>query len=313
MIRTDRQTISNLKTVGLTGTQIAWVLGVCKRTVQRWVSFQPANIPAVRGRPCKILPLPARWILSQLRDNPYLTQNDIVNRLKTTFNLTLHRSTISRYLQRSSWTKKVPHKANLKCHEDAAELWLQTFKTNHSQGNLMSLDETDFVVGKSGRITGYSPRGERLVKRHDPRSRKMFSLLVCLEEKSTAPVHSMLVEGAITGKLFQNFLDTMPDSLKDNTLLLDNAAIHHATKSLQQQGLPTILETARTKNIDLKYIPAYSPQCNPTELFFASLKKRVQKAMINSPGNIPCTIKSLLRTTTWNVRGMFRHCFDWMT
>lgn len=310
MIRIDRGAISNLKTIGLSGAQIAWVMGVCKRTIQRW-KLEPQQ-SAPRGRPAKLLPLHARWILSQLRTNPYLTQDDIANKLKSTFDLTIHRSTVSRYLQRESWTKKVPHQANLVSHEAAAEQWLQSFKSSPAGGKLMALDETAFVVGKTGRIKGYAPRGERLVHRKDPRARKMFSLLVCLEENSTAPVHSLMVEGAITGKLFQSFLATMPDSLKGNTLLLDNAAIHHATKSLRQQGLPTICETASAKDITLKYIPPYSPQCNPTELFFASLKKRVQRDILNNRRCLSRTVQSLV-TGTWNVRGMFRTCFDWMT
>ena len=104
----------------------------------------------------------------------------------------------------------------------------------------------------------------------------------------------------------------MPDTVKGSTLLLDNAAIHHATHSLRRQGLPTILETAGTKKINLQYIPPYSPQCNPTELFFASLKKRVRKAMLGRSEGLPGIVTSVLRGT-WNVRGMFRHCFDWMT
>ena len=83
MIRVDRHTINNLKEVGLTTHQIAWTMGVCKRTVQRWVASEPLKQSAVRGRPCKIMPLPARWILSQLRENPYLTQEDIANVVKS--------------------------------------------------------------------------------------------------------------------------------------------------------------------------------------------------------------------------------------
>lgn len=62
MIRIDKGTISNLKAVGLNGAQIAWVMDVCKRTIQRWM-LEPVS----RGRPAKILPLQARWVLSQLR------------------------------------------------------------------------------------------------------------------------------------------------------------------------------------------------------------------------------------------------------
>jgi transposase len=123
----------------------------------------------------------------------------------------------------------------------------------------------------------------------------------------------MLVEGAITGTLFQSFLATMPPRLQGNTLILDNAAIHHASKSLSAQNLPTIAETARAKNIQLAYIPPYSPQCNPTELFFASLKKRVNKVSSMTAARLQKTIESTLETQKWNIDAMFRHCFAWLT
>jgi len=226
--------------------------------------------------------------------------------------ISVHRSTISRFLKRESWSKKFPIRANLRRHEEAAEQWLREFKTSPRTGKLMALDETAFVVGRIGRTKGYAPKGETLIQRHDPRQRKMFSLLVCIEEGASKPVHSICVEGAITGKRFRAFLDTMPDSLKGNTLLLDNAAIHRATHSLRVEGLPTVSETARKKNVNLVYIPPYSPQCNPTELFFASLKKRAQKALVDGNETIPNAVTRIVHSGSWDVRGMFKHCFDWM-
>lgn len=250
MIRVDKQTIKNLKAVGLSRPQIAWVYNVCKRTVKRWANTTSEPGPQVRGRPSKILPLHAQWFLSTLRNDPYQTQTDLVAKLRSEFGLSVHRSTVSRFLRRVAWSKKVPTRAPLAIHEHRAEQWLQTFQAAPRHGKLMSLDETSFVVGKMGPSKGYSPRGQPIVQRHDPRARKTFSLLVCLEETSPAPVHWMLVEGAITGPLFQKFLETMPAHLQGNTLILDNAAIHHASKSLIAQNLPTIAETASVTQLN---------------------------------------------------------------
>ena len=181
MIRVDRQTIRNLKSVGLSRQQIAWVYNVCKRTVIRWANDVQERTNRLRGRPHKLLPLHTQWFLSNLRDDPYQTQNDLVGKLKAKFGLSVHRSTISRFLSRSAWTKKVATRAPLANHEQKAEQWLQTFQAAPRHGKLMSLDETSFVVGKIGPSKGYSPKGQSLIQRHDPRARKTFSLLVCLE------------------------------------------------------------------------------------------------------------------------------------
>ena len=213
MMRANRQSIENLKTIGLSRRQIAWVFHVCKRTIQRWAtSVRSSGLS--RGRPPKLLPMYAQWVYSQLCQNPYLTQAELASELSSRFGISVHRSTIARFLKTNSWTKKVPVRAPMACHEQKAEQWLATFQATPRTGKLMSLDETAFVVGKVGPSRGYSPQGKPIVQRHNPQARKMFSLLVCLEETTPRPVHWVLMEGAITGPRFQEFLATMPANLQ---------------------------------------------------------------------------------------------------
>ena len=313
MVKINRQTLLNLKEVGLTRSQIAWVLQVCTRTLRRWMKPQQLHeCIKPRGRPSKLKALDPEWIASLLRNNPYQSQRDLVHNISAKMSVTVHRSTVSRYLKRMKWTKKVPVRSALKSYEQKADNWLRTFQIEGHQGRLMALDETAFVVGKVGPGKGYAPLGERLVHRHNPRERKMFTLLVCIDQDSPSPVHSILVEGPITGTLFQEFIASMPAHLKGNTLILDNASIHHASKSLQQNGRPSIKDTAEERGLHLQYIPPYSPQCNPTELFFASLKKRVMKTLTTTSNTLQQVIKRELADGVWDTKGMFRHCFAWM-
>lgn len=57
----------------------------------------------------------------------------------------------------------------------------------------------------------------------------------------------------------------------------NNARIHHATKSLTTKGLDTIKDTAKNININMLYIPPYTPQLNPVELCFNSIKNNVNR------------------------------------
>ncbi|CAG8720983.1 7025_t:CDS:1, partial [Ambispora leptoticha] len=55
-------------------------------------------------------------------------------------------------------------------------------------------------------------------------------------------------------------------------ILLDNAKIHHASKSLIKEKRLPIKELAVKKGIILKYLPARAPMIQPAELFINNIK-----------------------------------------
>ena len=97
-----------------------------------------------------------------------------------------------------------------------------------------------------------------------------FSLLLCVRPAGT--IAALLVEGAVTGVIFRQFLSTLPEGLQ---LILDNCSIHKATKSLTKLGLPTVRETADSRSISLLYAVPYAPYLNPVEYVFQSVRQHV--------------------------------------
>ena len=63
-----------------------------------------------------------------------------------------------------------------------------------------------------------------------------------------------IVEGTNNGESFLEYLKSIKDTLKNKTLLLDNAKIHHYKKAKQY---------CDDNNINLLYLPAYTPEYNP--------------------------------------------------
>ena len=82
-----------------------------------------------------------------------------------------------------------------------------------------------------------------------------------------------LRSGTVDSKVFSDFLQKLPDGI---TLLLDNARVHHASRSLTNRGRPTVMELADSKTIVLKYAPPYAPHLNPVEFTFNSLRQIVR-------------------------------------
>ena len=138
-----------------------------------------------------------------------------------------------------------------------------------------------------------------------------ITLLICIQPSSNAVVHHKIVKGSMNAVLFQEFLSCLPVFCQGKRLLLDNARIHHATHACRAVKLPTIQETANSKGLLLSYLPAYSPQYNPTELVFARLKKRVrfkpwEEVTIKSLGDrLDVEMENLGDTNA-----MFKKCLD---
>jgi transposase len=88
----------------------------------------------------------------------------------------------------------------------------------------------------------------------------------------------------------------------DKILVLDNARIHHATKVLISNKLSTIKELSDS-NIDLKYLPPYTPTLNPVELCFNIIRTYVNK-------NKPRTFNDLLNSIKISMDNIDNKCIN---
>ncbi len=71
----------------------------------------------------------------------------------------------------------------------------------------------------------------------------------------------MTVEGSVTAEIFCDFIKRLVENVNQKIyLILDNHRIHHAKKVNE-------LVKSLDGKIELFYLPAYSPELNPDELF----------------------------------------------
>ena len=98
------------------------------------------------------------------------------------------------------------------------------------------------------------------------------SLLLCIS--SAGVLSHTFVEGAITARLFADFLSRVPPDLQ---VVLDNAGIHHATTVLRRQGLSTVPEVAASRGLTMSYLPPYAPKANLVELCFNTIRSCVKR------------------------------------
>ena len=76
-------------------------------------------------------------------------------------------------------------------------------------------------------------------------------------------------------------------------------------------GLTPIKELLENKNINPEYLPPYSPELNPTELYFNFVRKSIEKQKPRSTEELKLAIdKAVASLQEKDMTEYFRHCFD---
>jgi transposase len=117
----------------------------------------------------------------------------------------------------------------------------------------------------------WAPKGQVVLSRQSGKrfARESFLAAKC-GKKILAP---MCFNGTCNTELFNAWLEQMlvPELIPGQILIMDNASFHKSSRT------KSIIEAAGCK---LKFLPAYSPDLNPIENFWALLKAKL-KSYIN--------------------------------
>jgi transposase len=115
---------------------------------------------------------------------------------------------------------------------------------------------------------GRSPCGERLVASVPHGHWKTLTLVAALRIDSlTAPY---TIDGALDGPSFLAYVEQVlvPTLRKGDIVFMDNLRTHK---------IAGIREAIEAVGVELRYLPAYSPDLNPIELAFSKLKAALRK------------------------------------
>lgn len=94
-------------------------------------------------------------------------------------------------------------------------------------------------------------------------------------------------------------LEILLTELKPNsTLILDNLPIHK-----------DIEDIFKDKNIDILYLPPYTPEYNPIEMMWAKIKHFLRKNRSKDLSHLKQNITEAYQTITiQDIKGWFYHC-----
>jgi len=170
--------------------------------------------------------------------------------------------------------------------------------------DILSLDEASFD-SRMLPIYGYSMKGKRIREAATLISRDRHSLVCGV---STVGVENhYIVHGSLNRTRFIDFLQQTLPHCKQSTILLDNVQFHKSNEVLK------LIEGYGKKII---FVPPYSPQYNPIEHVFSSMKNCFRKMQENETELIPlCSerlddfvhaFKACEQPTSW--KKTFDHC-----
>lgn len=196
-----------------------------------------------------------------------LTQKGIGVKLKE-MGSNVVQGTISKQLKKAEITRKRLRKKSVKITSPEVisqrKCYAREMRGIRSS-RILFLDETGFNLHSKNNY-GYSPKNTQafsIVPSNRGRNISVISLL-----SSTKLVHTKIIDGPYNGQLLMEFLEECVGhfrSIDFPFLVMDNVKFHHVRD---------VSIFAERNNIQLRYLPPYSPDLNPIENVFGTLKAR---------------------------------------
>jgi len=204
------------------------------------------------------------------------TRDAVKQLIKHDLKIDMPISTVGHYLKQWEFTSQVPIKRAYERNDTKVKQWLEEEypaiekRAQKEHAEIQWGDETASVSLPS-RITGYAPKGKTPVLEH-PAQRFKINMISTITNRGK--LRFMLYKSNLDAELFITFLERLiHDNEKKVFLILDNLRVHHSK-------LVKAWVEEHKEQIELFFLPAYSPDLNPDEYLNNDFKRNVNKEHI---------------------------------
>jgi len=269
----------------MTRAEIGEIVGVHADTVGRWLKLSPRDLKVNRGgrkqgdgrRLTKAQEAHVRKLITdkapdQLKlDYALWTRKAVMELVEQETGIRMPIRTVGEYLKRWGFTPQKPVKRAYEQNPKAVRRWLDEeypqIKAQAKQENAEIYwgDETG-VRSDSHYERGYAPKGKTPVIRLNAR-RSATNMISAVNNQGK--VRFRLFEGSMNTDILIDFCKRLVKSVKRKVyLILDNLRVHHAKvfKAWLRE---------HEDEIEVFYLPSYSPELNPDEYLNCDLKAGV--------------------------------------
>ena len=240
--------------------KVAAHYGIGKSTLCRWLKKDGVIIN--RKSKTSVLDKINPIINTLISNNPFLTTQMLTKEVYKLLKLKISKSTCSRSLRYNRFTFK---RTRLQVRKENYLQGTKLFKDAYLQSDkIISIDETFFYFNEYPKY-GYAKRGKQLKHaiKENPKKKKI-TLYMAVDKDKIVGYKISTTNG--NSNDFLDFLKSL--NLQNNTILMDNVAFHK-TKIVK--------EYVESTNSNILFVPPYSPDYNPIEMFFSKLKSVYRK------------------------------------
>lgn len=298
-----RKQIVRLHRKGIKVMQIVAMTGLSYPTVRRTIDLFEAGgwaaiRPALRGRDRgdgRVLSSAQEQTIQRLiidqrpeqlkMDFSLWSRAAVGQLIEQEFGIALQVRTIGKYLARWGFTPQKPIRRAYEQSPAAVQSWLDTEypaideRARREGGEIHWGDETA-LVNTDVRGRSYAPMGKTPVAMAVGGTRHKLSMIATVTNQGKT--RWMIIDEAFDADKLIEFLQALiKDAGKKVFLILDNLRVHHSKKVKAWVA-------ERKDQIELFYLPSYSPELNPEERLNADLKREMGK-------RVPIRTKTKLR------------------
>jgi transposase len=196
----------------------------------------------------------------------------VLQLIEREFGITLSVRGVGTYLARWGFTPQKPIKKAYEQQPEAVQAWLDdTYpaieQRAKAEGAEIHWGDETAVVNTDVRGRSYAPAGQTPVTRAVGGTRQKLSMIATVTNQGKA--RWMIIDEAFNADKLIEFLEALiKDADKKVFLILDNLRVHHS------KPVKAWVE-AHKDQIELFYLPSYSPELNPEERLNADLKQAI--------------------------------------
>jgi len=235
------------------------------------------------------------------------TRKAVGELVKREFDIDIALTTIGYYLRSWGYSPQVPKKKAFEQNPKAVKKWLEeeypAIKEKAKKENAIIHwgDETG-VRNNSQHGRSYAPKGRTPVKKS---MAKRFSVNMISSVTNQGMVEFMIYEGTMNSDRFILFLEQLIKTKSRKIyLILDNLRVHHS--KIVKEWV-----SQKKEQIELFYLPSYSPEKNPDEYLNCDLKQGLSmKPSPRTQGKLKDNLKNhmdMLTQNTSRVTKYFQH------
>lgn len=206
------------------------------------------------------------YIQQLIFSNPSLKCIDIAQKVNKVFNTQISRQLVHIVLKKLNFSyKRIRKRGKSAKKSELTKTFINTMVSVPNNVEVISIDESGFDQ-RAHPLYGYAPKGKQAILEYDTSNdRNHYSLIMAISSKGTK--RFCIQKDTVDSNTFYDFIRSIRIP-KHAVVIMDNASIHKSKITKQ------LIESRKAR---LVFVPPYSPEYNPIEMVFGSVKNRFYK------------------------------------